>query len=284
MHSRLFVVSSLLVAVSLCLLSCTDAQGFTVGPSTHPVPVLQSSMDRISSLASDMYSRWEALDAACDPKAVFAVAYLYMTASAKTLIANNYFDDGNKMTDFIETFAGRYISAFDNWAAGNQANVSAPWAVYFSFCESNRSDTTQDLTLGMNAHINFDLGVAAYEEGYAVPEWQDDYYRVNDLMADIDNNVTHALGRYDAQFYNTDWLSEAYFQASIDFVTSWRTTAYVSALAYQNALTPDAAQLLIDADEATVSVVAAGLAIPYLIPTAPSRIAYCQENHYPLVV
>jgi hypothetical protein len=55
------------------------------------------------------------------------------------------------------------------------------------------SDVTQDMTLGMNAHINYDLAIATFESGYAVPQWAPDYYRVNDLMNQIDGNVTHAL-------------------------------------------------------------------------------------------
>jgi len=187
------------------------------------------------------------------------------------------------MVDFVETFAGRYVAAFDAWEAGNFTAVSQPWMIAFNFGASNHSDVTEDLTLGMNAHINYDLSIAAYEEGYAVPQWAPDYYRVNDLMAQIDDNVTHALGRYDPQFYDTDFLHGAYFQASIDFVTSWRTTAYTTSLAYQAAL-PLTVPLLESTNEVVATTAATGIAIPYLYNTAPARVAYCQANHYPLVV
>lgn len=286
------------VLVAFVVLSCACAaygQGFTVGPSPNPRPVTQDAIRRITRIAQDMRNRWEALDADCDPRAVFAVAYLFMTANAKKLVQNRYFDDGNKMVDFVSAFAGRYISAFDAWQNGDQDDVSLPWAVYYNFLASNRSDVTQDITIGMNAHINYDLAIAAYEQGYAVPQWRDDYYRVNDLMAMVDDNVTHALGRYDPQFYNTDFVSLTYFQASIDFVTSWRSSAYATAVGYQTAatstgvvpvpgVTPLAVRTLQAANEVSIAATGQSIAIPYPYRTDTQRKAYCQANHYPLVV
>jgi len=277
--------SSFLFAVLvLCCCSYASAQGFTVGPSPNPLPVLQSSIWTIGNLSVEMYDRWYALDAAYDPQAVFAVAYLWMTHSTKKLVESQYFDDGDKMVAFVMNFAGRYIYAFDEWEAGRRENVSAPWTVYFNACEGNHSDTMQDLTMGMNAHINYDLPIATYQSGYAVKQWRNDYYHVNDLMAMVDDSVTHSLGRYDAQFYNTDFLSEVCFQGSIDFVTSWRTSAYATAVSYQAVGLSPAVPALQRASEASVAAAGAGMGVPYPYDTAPSRIAYCEANHYPLVL
>lgn len=255
-----------------------------VGPSTNPAPVSQEAVWRIGNISANMYERWEAYDAACNPKAVFAMAYLFMTHNARNLVRDGYFDNGNKMVNFVTTFAARYIEAIDEWESGRTWNVSQPWAVYFSSLESNRTDVTQDITIGMNAHINYDLAIAAYQEGYAVPQWRDDYFRINDLMAQIDPNITHNLGRYDPQFYNTDFVSLVYFHASIEFVTSWRTSAYATAISYQNALTSVIRQTIRLANEVTIAAVSTGIAIPYPYQTAPDRIAYCQANHYPMVL
>jgi len=277
-----------LFALFLCSIfyfSCVQSQGFTVGPSANPAPVTDAAIAKISNLSQVMYNMWYSYDAACDPKAVFAVAYLYMTANAKKLVEHGYFDDGDKMVDFVSTFAGRFLAATDSWEAGNTA-VSDPWHVYFAFLESNRSDVTQDLTIGMDAHINYDLPIAAYQQGYAVPAWTSDYYRVNDLMAQVDVNVTHALGRYDPEFYNTDWVSTAYFNASIDLVTSWRTSAYATAVGYQDCPPPTSVTVPAAMHDCEISVAAtgSGIARPYTYDTSPSRIAYCQANHYPLEV
>jgi len=243
----------------------------------------------MTTLAQNMYNRWYALDQACDPRAVFAVAYLYMTANAKRLITNLYFDDGNNMANFIHVFASRYISAYDNWAAGNLSGVSQPWQIAFSFALGNHSDVTQDMTLGFNAHINYDLAIATYESGYAVPQWAADYYRVNDLMNQIDANVTHALGRYDASFLDTDFLSEAYFTASVQLVTSWRTSAYATAVAYQTAtivplpIDGETVAALEVASEATAVLATVPLTIPYPYNTQPARYAYCMtQNQQPI--
>jgi len=284
---------SLLVILGV-FLACAGAQysnPIQVGPSTNPAPVTNASIQKVSDLASEMYSRWEVLDQACDPRAVFAVAYLFMTANARRLITDLYFDDGNNMADFILTFATRYITAFDNWASNDTAGVSDPWQIAFNFGAAGHSDVTQDMTLGMNAHINYDLAIATFESGYAVPQWAPDYYRVNDLMNQIDGNVTHALGRYDPQFLNTDFLSEAYFTASVQFVTSWRTGAYATAVAYQAAsvvtdplgLGNTSLAALEATSEATAVAATIPLTIPYLNSTAPARYAYCMtQNKAPI--
>jgi len=283
------------LSLLVVLFACVGAQysnPVQVGPSTNPAPVTNASLQIVSDLATEMYNRWEVLDQACDPRAAFAVAYLYMTANAKRLITNLYFDDGNKMAGFIHNFATRYITAYDNYADGDLSDVSSPWLVYFNFALDNHSDVTQDLTLGMNAHINYDLGIATYESGYAVPEWAPDFYRVNDLMNQIDGNVTVALGRYDPQFLQTDFLSEAYFTASVQFVTSWRTGAYAEATAYQAAsvvteplgdVQNDTVAALEATNEALAVTATVPLTIPYPNSTAPSRLAYCMtQNKTPL--
>eukprot|EP01113_Clastostelium_recurvatum_P009694 TRINITY_DN146_c0_g1_i2.p1 TRINITY_DN146_c0_g1~~TRINITY_DN146_c0_g1_i2.p1 ORF type:complete len:317 (+),score=97.69 TRINITY_DN146_c0_g1_i2:102-953(+) len=267
------------------LLSVAYGQGvYRIGASANPATVTPQSITRITAIADDMYARWMTLDAQCDPRAVFAVAYLYMTANAKKLVVENYFDDGNKMVDFVSTFADRYISAFDAWDHGDQSTVSLPWAVYFTFLESNRSDVTQDITIGMNAHINYDLAIAAFEKGYAAPQWRNDYFRINDLMAMVDANVTLALGRYDAQFYNTDFVSQTYFFASIEFVTSWRSNAYLQAKTYALALTSLALRTLKSANEVSYATAGQTMAIPYPYRTDVQRVPYCMANHHPLIV
>jgi len=273
------------------LVACASAQWTNpveLGPSANPAPVTAASIQKVSDLATEMYNRWQALDQVCDPRAVFAVAYLYMTANARRLISNLYFDDGNKMADFITNFAGRYITAYDNYVAGNMSGVSMPWQIAFNFALGNHSDVTEDITLGMNAHINYDLAIATFRSGYAVPQWATDFYRVNDLMNQIDVNITTALGRYDPQFLNTDFLSQAYFTASVQLVTSWRTSAYATALGYQTAsplpiLGGTTVAVLQAASLATAVTAATAIALPYLNPTQPARYAYCMtQNQQPI--
>jgi hypothetical protein len=105
---------SLLVILGV-FLACAGAQysnPIQVGPSTNPAPVTNASIQKVSDLASEMYSRWEVLDQACDPRAVFAVAYLFMTANARRLITDLYFDDGNNMADFILSMSKNLYPSF----------------------------------------------------------------------------------------------------------------------------------------------------------------------------
>ncbi len=158
--------SSLLVMLlAVVVVNASDSPYIFIGASSNPAPVTPQSVQKVSDLAAEMYSRWEALDQACDFRAVFAVAYLYMTASAKNLVQDLYFDVGNKMADFIPStlkapsiycptkmnkknktnihsfsldFAARYIAAYDAWEAGNLNAVTGPWLVTFNFGATNK--------------------------------------------------------------------------------------------------------------------------------------------------
>jgi len=228
-----------------------------------------------------MTARWQVLDSECSPKAVFALTYLYMTHGAKQLIADLYFDNGNDMADFVVTFASRYTTAFDNWAAGDLCGVSSPWQEAFSFGQTNMSTAQQDLELGMNAHINYDLAIATYESGYAVDSKKPDYDRVNDLMSDIIYNITVDIGdRYDPSL-SPGGLNNAEFWTMLQVIIGWRESAWVDAVTYKTVLGELAGQELQDTYEAAAATEAVAMEAGSLENTSVSRIGYCEAHHAP---
>jgi len=274
--------------ISLCLLLLLPCYTYSqatlyvdVGPSSHPVAITACALELVTSLADNMESRWEVLDAQCSPKAVFALTYLYMTHYAKLLIEELYFDDGNAMASFIFTFASRYLFAFDNWVAQNYSAVSSPWTETFSFGETGTSTVQQDLELGMNAHINYDLAIATYESGYAVVSMKPDYDRVNDLMAMIMFNLTADLGeRYDSSL-SPGGLNNVAFAALLDVIIEWRGNAWNDALTYALEPNGDARLLLQQTYEGLAAVGGDSMETGSSSSTTASRIAYCEAHHAP---
>src|SRR4051812_44715521 len=96
------------------------------------------------------------------PLAFFPALYRGVTLRIRAGILDGTFADGDRMNRFDTTFANRYFAAFDAFRSG--ATPSRAWQVCFCV-EKRRAGTMilQHLLLGMNAHINFDLPIAAVE-------------------------------------------------------------------------------------------------------------------------
>jgi len=115
----------------------------------------------------------------------FVALYERVTANVRhALIAGNVFDDGPRMEKLDVVFANRFIEAWDQHVAGQSPTDS--WAVAFGHLDDTGPLVIQHLMLGMNAHINLDLGIAAATVAPSRPQLealQADFNRINDLLA-----------------------------------------------------------------------------------------------------
>jgi len=119
----------------------------------------------------------------------FATLYRNVTIQVKQGIAAGVFDDGARMEQFDVTFANRYLSALQSFRAGQPANKC--WVVAFQTADKWGPIILQQLLVGMNAHINFDLGIAAQAvaPGDELPSLQPDFNRINDILGGMINKV-----------------------------------------------------------------------------------------------
>ncbi|MGH2645477.1 MAG: DUF5995 family protein, partial [Chitinophagaceae bacterium] len=88
----------------------------------------------------------------------FASLYRAMTAGVQTGIAQGAFEDGPRMERLDVTFANRYLDAYTTYISGKQTTHS--WMHAFVASEQTNLTVVQHLLLGINAHINLDLGIA----------------------------------------------------------------------------------------------------------------------------
>lgn len=123
----------------------------------------------------------------------FAALYQKVTVKVKEGIATNYFDDGPCMEKLDVIFAQKYIVAYYEWKAGNE--ISKSWEKAFRFAHKKWPVVLQHLLMGMNAHINLDLGIAAAEvsPGRKINDLRDDFYRINEILALLVNDVQNNL-------------------------------------------------------------------------------------------
>jgi hypothetical protein len=120
-----------------------------------------------------------------DPLGYFPVLYRQVTLKVKQGIATGYFEDGPRIDRFDAAFANRYFAAYEAWRSGGQP--SKCWQVAFQAMQSGRLIILQDLVVGINAHINLDLGVAAGEmfPGPALQGFHGDFDRINDILSGL---------------------------------------------------------------------------------------------------
>lgn len=119
----------------------------------------------------------------------FAVLYRTVTAAVKDGIAAGQFEDGPRMERLDVVFANRYLEAFHEYRSGRAP--ARCWHAAFDAASRSRVVILQHLLLGMNAHINLDLGVAAAEvcPGDAIAGLERDFNMINTVLAALETGV-----------------------------------------------------------------------------------------------
>jgi len=127
-----------------------------------------------------------------DARGWFAIVYRAVTARVRSGLETGDFDDADRMERFDVRFARYWLDAHAAW--DRDEPVSASWTV--SFEAARRPGLIlQHLLLGMNAHINLDLGVAAAATcpGPAVVDLRNDFERINDVLAELVDQMQLAI-------------------------------------------------------------------------------------------
>jgi hypothetical protein len=128
-----------------------------------------------------------------NPLGYFAALYRKVTVKVKEGIANNYFDDGPRMEKLDVIFASRYIDAY--YANQNNKPVTESWKKAFDLSNKYWPIVLQHLLIGMNAHINLDLGIAAAEvmEGKDINDLKGDFDKINEVLSKLVHEVEKDL-------------------------------------------------------------------------------------------
>lgn len=130
-----------------------------------------------------------------DRMGYFASLYYKVTVRVKEGILNNEFEDGPRMERLDVFFANRYLEAVQQYRS--KQSPSGPWAVAFAGTRKWRVVLLQQLLLGMNAHINYDLGVAAVDACGAndIQGLHKDFLSINNIIGSLTYEVTNEISR-----------------------------------------------------------------------------------------
>ena len=113
----------------------------------------------------------------------FATLYRNVTIKVKEGIAAGLFENGARMEKLDVTFANRYLTAFDSFRRGEP--LSKCWLVAFQLASTWKPVILQHLLTGTNAHINFDLGIAAQAvaPGAELASLDHDFNAINRILS-----------------------------------------------------------------------------------------------------
>lgn len=139
----------------------------------------------------------------------FAALYERVTTNVRrALVAGDVFEDNARMERLDVTFANRFLEAWGEFSAGRQPTAS--WRVAFEHLGDPGPLVVQHLMLGMNAHINLDLGVAAAEVAPTEAELKSlkpDFMMINEILGRLLGVVELELGQICPRFSRAQRLT-----------------------------------------------------------------------------
>jgi hypothetical protein len=155
-----------------------------------PVSTINEVLAELQQIITDCENR-------SDRAGYFASLYYKVTDQVRQGIANNDFENGPRMEKLDVLFANRYLDALDNWR--NNRPLTNSWKVALDATRQSSLLTLQHLLLGINAHINLDLGIAAVEtaraQGQQIQDIHKDFDAINAIIGSLTYQVLHDINQ-----------------------------------------------------------------------------------------
>lgn len=210
------------------------------------------------------------------PLVIFAFVYHRTTARIAEGIREGTFEDPQRMERFDVDFAKRYIEAF--WRHRHGKPVPFSWEIAFQAAKSSGHQPVimQHLLLGVNAHINLDLGVVAAETvpGGHINMLKKDFMTVNRLLEELIEEMQERIGRVSPLMFLLDWIGERNDEAVINFsIRRARDFAWTVAQTLAHAEEGEKEHIIREVDEQITGLAKSVLAPPgVLLPNVLSVI------------
>lgn len=186
---------------------------------------------------------WEQAD---DDRVIFLKCYSMMTGNMLQTVSDNGFHDGVWVTELTHRFADYYFDALQGFENNGRPPV---WTTTFETAQHKNVNVMQNLLLGINAHICYDLIFALVDSIH--DEWKglseenrkhryQDYCTVNDVIGmtvdAVQDEVVEAYSRFmiavDYAFGRLDeWMIHT-------LIKRWRDQVWDQSMAYMSA-SPD---------------------------------------------
>ena len=123
-----------------------------------PFESVADAHDRLTTLEATFRERG-------DRRGAFLCVYARVTEAVGAAIGDGAFVDSEWVTDYLVTFADLYREALLAYETGDLVALPDPWQVAFETAERGDALVVQDVALGINAHVNYDLALALHRVG-----------------------------------------------------------------------------------------------------------------------
>lgn len=124
---------------------------------------------------------------------LFTTLYREVTMQIKNGIETGLFQNPERMEKLDVIFANRYLKAYYQFKA--KEKCSECWEFSFIKGEEYWSIVVQHLLLGINAHVNLDLGIACAEVSTpeSIFDLHSDYNKINEILSNLVEGVEKCL-------------------------------------------------------------------------------------------
>jgi hypothetical protein len=212
------------------------------------------------ALLGQMDARIAAWEPVGDRRFVFLKCYRMMTGNVLEAIGNHEFQHPEWVRALLHRFAEYYFEALERYERGDDA-TPAVWKHVFEQTTSGRLSVLQQLFLGVNAHISYDL-VLALEEMLR-PHWKQcaepekrtyhaDHRHINEVIyRTIDAVQDEVVEKVSPLLDVVDKLMGRLDERLIaGLIAGWRDEVWVHSSALLDAADPGARrQLLLELEE-----------------------------------
>jgi tetratricopeptide (TPR) repeat protein len=149
--------------------------------------------------------------------AYFPILYQKVTIAVKEAIDKQEFEDNARMEKLDVVFVNRYLEAYFQFKNGEQA--AECWMVAFKATDAYWPIILQHLLLGINAHINLDLGIAAAEVApqKEIEGLKNDFYKINEILSSMVEGVQTDIGKLSPIIGILDFLAGRIDERIVDF-------------------------------------------------------------------
>jgi len=185
----------------------------------------------------------------------FAAMYRKVTLAVKEAIVAGRFADNDRVARLDCVFAERYLDAYARWR--DEGRPTAAWQAAFDANGRWRPIIVQQLLVGMNAHINLDLGIAAatVAPGPGIDGLHSDFDMVNDVLADLIDGFMEDVGRVSPWIELLDRLGGRTDQAVVRFsIEVARRQAWALAVKLAAAPSKDWDPIIVERDKVTTNL------------------------------
>lgn len=149
----------------------------------------------------------------------FAALYERVTTNVRrALVAGNVFQDNARMERLDVVFANRFLDAWDAHTSGGTPTRS--WQAAFALLDDPGPLVVQHLLVGMNAHINLDLGIAAATVAPTPAELESlwpDFKTINQVLSRLVKVVEDELGEISPRLQRIEDIAPGLEDRIFDF-------------------------------------------------------------------